>query len=251
MSSPALHVSTAAYPPITRVSDPRLPLQRDAHLRAWAFALLLYLVAMMWLMAGGGDLMMADRLYAFEGDAWHWRTHWLTAQWIHEGGKRLSWLLWLGTAVFTARVWSRSGWRAWRRPLLVLLFSVLLATSLVAAIKQAVPMNCPWDLQRYGGTAKLVGLFQAWPAGASRNACFPAAHASAGFAWIALYFFFLQVRPRWRGWGLGVGLAMGAVFAIAQELRGAHFVSHDLTTIMICWSVSLLLYAAFKRSARA
>lgn len=214
-------------------------------------AIPIYLVAMTALTGGGGDFAIADHLYAWQGDAWQMRQHWLTASWIHEGGKRLSWLLWLGTAAFTCVIWRRPAWREWRKPLLALLASVLLSTSLVATIKQALPMACPWDLQRYGGTHAFVGLFEAWPTGWAPLHCFPAAHASSAFAWIALYYLLIQLAPRWRWSGLGAGLLMGATFAISQELRGAHFLSHDLTTLMICWTVSLLINAAGHRRVRA
>lgn len=213
---------------------------------AFAAGWLVYLMMMVWLMGRHGDFAIADRLYAWQGSTWMLREHWLTGSWIHVGGKRLSLALWLVLAGMLVAMWKRPAWRAWRRPLLILLASVLLSTVVVALIKRYVPMFCPWSLQRYGGTAPFIGLFDAWPAGVRRNACFPAAHASTGFAWIALYFFFLQVRPRWRWWGLAFGMSMGALFALAQELRGAHFLSHDLTTIMVCWGVSLLLYAGFK-----
>jgi len=226
-------------------TDPR------ALLRLWYVALAIYLPTMVWLMGYGGDYAVADRLYALQGGQWHWRQHWLTAGWIHQGGKHLSQLMWLGTAIFTASIWQRPAWQSWRRTLITLLASVLISTAIVASIKHALPMACPWDLQRYGGGHFHVGLFERWPLGVPRYHCFPAAHASSGFAWIALYFFCLQVAPRWRGWGLAIGLAMGAVFCASQELRGAHFLSHDLTTIMLCWGTALFLYVGFRDNARA
>ena len=78
-----------------------------------------------------------------------------------------------------------------------------------------------------------------------RAACFPAGHASAGYAWMALYFFFLATRPQWRWLGLAVGIVLGLLFGVVQQLRGAHFLSHDLWTAVICWSCALggyLLY---------
>ncbi len=211
----------------------------------------IYLPVMVWLMAFHGDYLIADRLYAWEGGAWALRYHWLTTSGIHTGGKRLSTGIWLVFAVMAVMVWRRPAWRAWRRPLVTMLASVLLCTTIVAIIKHLMPMFCPWSLARYGGSEALVGLFQAWPVNIRPNACFPAAHASTGFAWVALYFFFLEVAPRWRGWGLALGLTMGMVFAVSQELRGAHFLSHDLTTIMICWSVSLFMYVGFRGRIRA
>ncbi len=241
------HALAIAYAPSTPVSH----VQFDACLRPWCIALAIYLLAMTWLMLGEGDFVIADWLYALQGGGWRLREHWLTVGVIHKDGKMLSQLMWLGTAIFTGIIWHRPEWRAWRRPLLILMASVVLATGVVAMIKHAVPMQCPSGLQRYGGSGMHIGLFEAWPVNIPRNACFPAAHASSGFAWIALFFFFLHVRPHWRWWGLGFGLAMGTVFAASQELRGAHFLSHDLTTIMICWGVSLLLYGVFRGRAQA
>lgn len=246
MSSPFLQAVVSPYPAITRIGD-----GLDAYLRAWCIALAVYLVAMIWLMGFHGDVVIADRLYAWEGGAWVLRYHWFTGSWIHLGGKRLSTVMWLACVVMTMAVWHRPAWQLWRRPLLILLGSVLLCTTIVAIIKRLVPMFCPWSLERYGGSEALVGLFQVWPADVRPNACFPAAHASTGFAWVALYFFCLQVAPDWRRWGLAAGVAMGTAFAFSQELRGAHFLSHDLTTIMVCWSVSLFMYVGFRGRTRA
>ena len=42
------------------------------------------------------------------------------------------------------------------------------------------------------------------------------------------------MRPAWRIPALGVALAAGAAFGIAQQLRGAHFLSHDLGALALC-----------------
>lgn len=210
--------------------------------QAWAVGLAIYLVAMWVLTALRLDFAIADHWYAWQGHHWSLRHHWLTSRVLHEGGKRFSIALWLAVAACTVIVWHRPGWRSWRRPLAVLLASVLLSTLLAGAIKHSWAMDCPWDLQRYGGTQAYVGLFQARPAGMPPAACFPSAHASSGFAWIALYFAGVCVAPRWRWAGLAVGIGLGTVFAGAQQLRGAHFLSHDITTLMLCWTVALVLH---------
>ena len=210
-----------------------------------------YLAAMWWLTVGGLDFAVADRLYAWEGGHWVLRQHWATVSLVHEGGKALSIVAWLAVAGFTAVIWRRPRWHAWRKPLLVLLGSVLASVSLVAVIKRSWAMDCPWSLQRYGGSLPFVGLFQTRPVGMPPGGCFPSAHASTGFAWVALYFFLLQVRPHWRWAGLAIGLAAGSVFALSQQLRGAHFLSHDATTLMLCWTVALGLYRAVRARAPA
>ena len=43
-------------------------------------------------------------------------------------------------------------------------------------------------------------------------------------------------------------IALGAAFSIGQEARGAHFLSHDLTSAAIVWFVQLGLYAWYRRA---
>src|SRR3546814_753944 len=57
-----------------------------------------------------------------------------------------------------------------------------------------------------------------------------------------LFFFFGRTRPQWRWKGLAAGLCAGLVFGVSQQLRGAHFASHDAWTLMVCWLVALLLH---------
>ena len=117
------------------------------------------------------------------------------------------------------------------------------------------PCTCPACLRCRragvrGGLRDYVGLFATRPHGMPRGVCFPAGHSSAGFAWVSLYFFALPVRPAWRWRGLAVGLVAGCVFGAAQQLRGAHFLSHDLWTLATCWTVSLLFLLVRRITAR-
>jgi len=113
--------------------------------------------------------------------------------------------------------------------------TALLSTVIVSVLKQHTGVDCPWDLQRYGGDRMVLGLFESRPLSMGRAACFPAGHASAGYGWIAAYFALASVRPGWRWWGLGVGLFTGVVFGFGQQIRGAHFFSHDLWTLTLSW----------------
>lgn len=194
----------------------------------------------------GLDQWLADRIYAWQGHAWTLQSGYLTETVLHESGKRLSQWLWIGVLVTFGFSLRHQALRPWRKPLLYLLASVLLATALVAWMKRWTHMDCPWDLLRYGGEKPYYGLFTRLPLGVRPGGCFPAGHASAGFAWVASYFFCLATLPRWRRWALGGALALGGVFGAAQQLRGAHFLSHDLCSLMVCWLVALALYRAMR-----
>jgi membrane-associated PAP2 superfamily phosphatase len=199
----------------------------------------------------GGDRWIAGHLYLWEGGHWALKDNLVTSTLIHQVGKRLSTLAWLGVVVCTLVAWRRSAWRAWRKPLLYLALAVLLSTSLVAWMKSWTHVDCPWDLVGFGGTRSYHDLLTALPLHAAPGRCFPAGHASAGYAWLALFFFLGDTRPQLRWKGFAVGLGAGVVFGIAQQLRGAHFASHDAWTLMLCWLVAVLLHRAmFARRAR-
>lgn len=202
---------------------------------------LLAFVALNLLLLGlGGDQWLADRLYAVQGHAWRLHDGFITESLVHALGKQLSVLAWLGVIGAWGASFLHPPLRTRRGALGRLALSVLLATSLVALLKGWTHMDCPWDLARYGGKRDFIGLLQHRPADFPPARCFPAGHASAGYAWVALYFFFRSTRPTLRWWGLATGITLGLVFGISQQLRGAHFLSHDLWTAMICWSIALV-----------
>lgn len=196
----------------------------------------------MLLMGLHGDLWLADRLYAMEGHAWTLQNGYVTQDLLHAAGRQASKDVWFALALVLAISLFARPLKQWRRPLAYLLVATLLSTAAVGLLKRWTNMDCPWDLLRYGGDKAYYGLFTHRPSMLGHAKCFPAGHASAGYAWMALYFFFLAARPRWRWWGLGFALALGLVFGIAQQLRGAHFLSHDVCALVVCWLVALGLH---------
>lgn len=232
------------------VSAPLLATLPSGFLRqhlAWPLAA--GLLASLVLVQGGGDLWLADALFRIQGGHWALREHWLTSGVIHRGGKwasLLAALTVLGLYLYALR---HAPWAHLRRPLLYLLLATALGSASVALLKSITHVDCPWDLVRYGGTRMAVGLFATRPAGMPPAACFPAGHASAGYAWVALYFAALLWRPRWRWHGLAIGLGAGLLFGFGQQLRGAHFLSHDLYALALCWLLSLGLFVLLQRFA--
>lgn len=240
-----LPASTALVPLASEA--PAQPSGFLRHHLAWPLLAVLATSAV--LMVGGGDQWLADQFYRMQGHHWVLQNAWATSQLIHKGGKWLSAAATLLAIVLCFHAWRHERAAAWRWPLLYLVLAVALGTGVVSLLKSVTNMDCPWDLARYGGLREYVGLFAARPQGMPRGVCFPAGHSSAGFAWVSLYFFALLVRPAWRWRGLAVGLVAGGVFGVAQQLRGAHFLSHDLWTLATCWTVSLLLFLLVRRIA--
>jgi membrane-associated PAP2 superfamily phosphatase len=199
------------------------------------------------LMIAGGDFWLTTKIYKYQGYEWRLTDHWIAANILHKGGKNVSLtaLLILIAIVCSSFFKVGSSFRTWRLPLIYLSSSVLLCVFSIGILKTVTNMDCPWSLAEFGGDRPFVGLFEHRPSSIGRGNCFPAGHASAGYAWIGLYFFFLMSKPLFRWRGLAIGITLGLIFGLTQQLRGAHFISHDLWALAICWYISALTYIAF------
>ncbi len=211
--------------------------------------LLAFTIATLLLELSRFDLWLADALYGLSGGTWSLRDAWVTRTLIHDDGRALVGSL--GGVLLVAAPASRyaARFRHWQRGLWYLLAAVGLSAVAVNVLKEITHVNCPWDLLRYGGEFPYLRNFAPQPAGLSPGACFPAGHASAAYAWLGAYYVAREYAPRWKVRVLGGVLVCGVLFGFGQQLRGAHFISHDLWTLGICWCVATLLYVlVFDRS---
>jgi len=176
------------------------------------------------------------------------QTRWIGAgsawieQGVHIGGR---WLI-RALVALALMVWaSRHSHRPWqdlRRPAGYFALSVILAVGSVGLLKRLTHIDCPWDLALFGGRSPYLPLFAVRPEHLRTGHCFPAAHASSGYALLALYFMFRERSGALARWGLALGISVGLLFGLAQQARGAHFVSHDVWSAFICWIVALTTY---------
>ena len=94
-------------------------------------------------------------------------------------------------------------------------------------------------------------LFDDRPDALPRGPAFPGSHASTGFSLMAFYFLLFDTRPRLARALLAAAIALGAVFSLGQQARGAHFLSHDLTSAALAWFLLLGLWWLMLRSPAA
>lgn len=135
--------------------------------------------------------------------------------------------------------------RPHRRVLLFLSLALTLAPLAVVLLKAVSARHCPWSLQEYSGFAQHLTLFDAAPPGSPPGHCFPGGHASGGFSLFAFYFagHALGNRRLARA-GLWGGLTAGMAFGLVRIAQGAHFLSHNLWSALVCWVVILAVYLA-------
>ena len=213
------------------------------YVRALAAPLTAFLVAATLLAVTDIDIAFARGLF-FDASqhAWRGADSWIANDLLHTGGRWLirgivatSLLVWLGTFAGIAPTWRRAaGFFA---------LSTVLTVGITGWLKTVTNVDCPWDLTLFGGQYPYVRLFADRPDYLRYGRCFPAAHASSGYVLLALYFAFRERRPRLARAGLALGIIVGLIFGLAQQSRGAHFLSHDMWSAMIAWVMPLTVYA--------
>ena len=186
--------------------------------------------------AGGLDLPLARWAGSSQGFAW--RSTPALVLWLHEVPRALSVLLLvlLGVGVF----WPWGFLRQWaRRDRVQLVASVLGAIALSTLVKRLSDTSCPWDLAEFGGVARYVSHWAWGVRDGGPGHCFPAGHASAALGFVAGWFVLRRAAPGMATVWLLVALVAGMVLGLAQQARGAHYMSHTLWTAWICWSLGL------------
>jgi membrane-associated PAP2 superfamily phosphatase len=167
---------------------------------------------------------------------------WWAHRMLHDGGR---WVV-RGIAAVALACWllSFTGglFRPWRRAAAYVFVAMAVAVLLVGLLKAVSNVDCPWDLAGFGGERPYLPLLADRPDYLPRGRCFPGAHAASGFALLSLYFVARDFAPLAARWMLAAAVAVGATFSIGQQARGAHFLTHDLTSAAIVWFVQLALY---------
>lgn len=157
--------------------------------------------------------------------------------WVfHEAPRVLSWLCVAG--LLAAIRWPVGLLRRLARAERVqLALTVLASVIAVSLLKRSSHSSCPWDLREFGGTAVYVSHWAWGVSDGGPGGCFPAGHASAALAYMGGWFVLRRRMPRAAACWLVVALVLGLGLGLAQQWRGAHYMSHTLWSAWLCWSV--------------
>ena len=193
----------------------------------------------------GLDIWWESHFFDSARRSWPYRDHWLTEQILHEGGRLFNiaasgiWLI-----GFVATVLIRS-FKKYQAPLLYFLIASAAGPAIVGILKHITHIYTPWDIIPFAGSLPYIRLFDPVPNGLPAGQAFPAGHASGGYAFFSLYFLLDRFGSPLKRYGIAAGLLLGGLYGFGQQVRGAHFPSHDLFSMIICWYSSFVIYYFF------
>jgi membrane-associated PAP2 superfamily phosphatase len=135
--------------------------------------------------------------------------------------------------------------------MIILIFSAILIPVIVGTLKKETNMPCPKDEINYNGVYPRIAVWEQYSEEFklhhNNSRCWPAGHASGGFALLSLFFLFKKRRNKFIG--LGIGLITGWSMGLYKMIIGDHFLSHTVITMVLAWLI-ILLIAKFVYSLR-
>ena len=83
--------------------------------------------------------------------------------------------------------------KEYKKGLIILLLSSIFVPTIIGSLKAITNTPCPCNIEHFGGEYPDIKVFDKYPENfiqKSKAKCWPAGHASGGFALMALFFFF-------------------------------------------------------------
>lgn len=210
---------------------------------------LVLLACLLWFEFTPTDLWLQQQFYDSATGHWLWdRDEPVLRFLLYDGIKKLFILFALGLLVALVFYRKSALVRNYRKGILVVLLALMIVPLVIGTLKATSNVACPRALTEFGGSVPHVSVFRHYPAGlkpASRQKCYPAGHASGGFALMSLFFLFHSRRNRIRG--LWFGIASGWITGGYKMVIGDHFLSHTVVTMLLAWLLVNLIVLATQR----
>ncbi|MCK9473478.1 phosphatase PAP2 family protein [Sulfurimonas sp.] len=135
--------------------------------------------------------------------------------------------------------------KEYQRRLLIVLLSLIIIPIFVGLLKAYSNVPCPCDFTYFGGDYPYIRVVDSMPQGIFKKfKCFPAGHASGGFALMSLFFLFKERKNRFIA--LSSAIIIGSSMGVYKMLIGHHYLSHTIITMILAWFLILVIYKIVK-----
>jgi len=185
------------------------------------------------------DLQVQHLMYSADTSQWLWQKSEPIKRLLFYDGIKILLVVFALCLLVVATVGNRfTATRPYHRGARVVLLSLIIVPATVSILKATTHVACPRDLLPFGGDAEYIGIIRSiFDAQAQTAAirCFPAGHASGGFALLSLAF--LCRTQRGRRVSATFALLVGGVMGGYKMMIGDHFLSHTVVTLLLAWSL--------------
>jgi membrane-associated PAP2 superfamily phosphatase len=138
--------------------------------------------------------------------------------------------------------WKQAWMKPYRRGVMVVVLSSIFAPLSVGSLKAITNMPCPKNLEIFNGTYPHTCVWEKYGSEfcqQEKQKCWPAGHASGGFALLSLIFLFHSRKNKIAA--ASVAMVIGWSMGMYKMLIGDHFLSHSVITMILAWLIVLLI----------
>lgn len=134
----------------------------------------------------------------------------------------------------------------YRDGLLIVWLSIAIIPLIIGTLKANTNVPCPCDFTYFGGEYPYIRVLDSMPQEIVKKfKCYPAGHASGGFALMSLFFLFKDRKNRFIA--LGIAMTIGWSMGLYKMLIGHHYLSHTVITMILAWLLILIIHKIIKR----
>ncbi len=198
------------------------------------------------------DMWVQDLLYDAEAHRWILDRNLQPYRWIFYDGIKAVLILFALLMLFALLFGRKTVLvQRYREGILIVILSALIVPTAASSLKKVTNMPCPKHSIRYNGSYPHTAVWEHYPKAFSKlshTQCWPAGHASGGFALLSLFFLFKSRRNQRKAlcFALGMGWLMGGY----KMLIGDHYLSHTLVTMLLSWLLILLIVKSVRILSR-
>ena len=139
----------------------------------------------------------------------------------------------------------------YKKGLIIVLLAAIFVPVIIGSLKAISNTPCPCNLVNFNGTYPDTKVFDSYPKDfiqTSKAKCWPAGHASGGFALMALFFLFKTPKNQKRA--LAAALVIAWSMGLYKMLLGDHFLSHTIITMIMAWLIILIIVKSMQFKQR-
>ena len=197
------------------------------------------------------DIFVQDYFYDFNNKTWILDSHAQPYRFIfYDGIKKLLIIVAVILLVSLAFIQKSKLINEYKKGIIIVVLSAILVPLTVGTLKKYTNMPCPESEIRYDGKYPKTKVWEAYTKefqNMNRCKCWPAGHASGGFA--LLSFFFLFKSRRNKNIALVVAISVAWSMGIYKMMVGDHFLSHTIITMVLAWLIILIITKLIKKQS--
>ncbi|MBF0264937.1 MAG: phosphatase PAP2 family protein [Gammaproteobacteria bacterium] len=208
-------------------------------------SIFLLLVSIIFFEYTSADLIVEQFFYDYNAHHWLINQNQALLKFIFYDGVKALFVLFLLTLIvlifFTDKFQQL---KPYKKGMIIVLISCICVVGFVNFLKAITNTPCPKQITEFEGdypysklfdTVDLDTYFRCWPAG----------HASGGFALMSLFFLFRGRKAKIAG--LVTGISIGWSTGLYKMLIGDHFLSHTVDSMLIAWIIILMVVSAYNK----